>query len=60
MARAVCKNCRRIHYWHAGRGIKLKNISCPKCGGELEAYRWGKHHAPDNSYVEGIKVEIHS
>lgn len=44
MARAVCKSCHKIHYWGARRGKRLKDQRCPKCGGELEAFRWDKHH----------------
>lgn len=43
MSRAVCKSCDALNYWHAQRGMKLKDMKCAVCGGDLEAYNEKKH-----------------
>ena len=35
MAWAICKNCGCPVSWPAKRGHRLKDYSCPRCGGEL-------------------------
>jgi len=35
MAWAICKRCGCPVSWPAKRGHRLKDYSCPKCGGEL-------------------------
>lgn len=46
MATAVCDNCRYLIHWRARRGNRLKDHSCPACGGKL---RSKKDDAHDNS-----------
>ena len=33
MATAICKNCGMLYHWHARKGRKLTDASCPECGG---------------------------
>ena len=43
MSTAVCKNCHKLVAWHAKRGVRLKDLKCPVCGGYLEAFKEDKH-----------------
>lgn len=42
MSRAVCDACKGWLYWHAGRGCRLADVSCPICGGKLRAFKAGR------------------
>lgn len=41
MARAICTNCKKVYRWHATRGSKLTDNSCPYCGSPGTAYKEG-------------------
>lgn len=36
MAFAICTNCGVGVEWFAGKGFRLKDLKCPKCGGKLK------------------------
>jgi len=48
MPRALCKECGHEQWWSNKRGVRLANIPCEACGGELrrptkeERRKWSK------------------
>lgn len=48
VAVAVCTQCGRQVYWAASRGSRLRDLSCPQCGGKLRSSGAGapRRHSP--------------
>jgi len=58
MAYAICIQCGTGVRWYAGKGRKLKHISCPKCGGRLKMASWSEYQGCKNrvDLVEEEKI----
>lgn len=45
MSWAICQKCGKKVHWRAGKGSRLADLSCDKCGGELRSESTGKEGA---------------